>query len=111
VDTVVNSPQPLVVSLLIHPGAKERIRIFPNPFSDSLTVFVDKSNVKDKIKISIFTVAGELIYQFPEENGGEVFQQTWDGSNEDGKRVSGGIYLLKVDINGHSEIVKVAKIN
>jgi serine protease AprX len=107
-EKVVNSPQSMVVTLIIHPSGE--ISTFPNPFSDSLTIFVDKSDAKDNIKISIFTVAGELVYQFPPENGGDVFRKTWDGKNEDGKRVSDGIYLIKVDIGGHSEIVKVAKI-
>jgi len=107
-EKAVNSPQSTVVTLIIRSTAN--ISAFPNPFSNSLTVFVDKSDTKDKIKVSIFTVAGELAYRFPEEDGGKVFQKTWDGRNENGRRVSGGIYLLKVDINGHSEIVKVAKI-
>jgi hypothetical protein len=103
----INSPQNIVVTLIIHSIAK--IFAFPNPFQDSLTVFVDKSDAKDKINISIFTAAGELVYQFPEEYGGNVCQKTWDGKNEKGRNVSSGIYLLKVDINDHSEIVKIAK--
>jgi serine protease AprX len=104
----INWPQSVAVTLIIHSTVK--IVTFPNPFSDSLTVFVDKSDASDKIKLSIFTVAGELVYQFSERDGGEVFQKTWDGRNDRGRRVSSGIYLLKVDINGHSEIIKVAKI-
>jgi serine protease AprX len=109
-DTVINSPQPLVVSLLIRSRGKEKIFAFPNPFQDSLTIFVDKYDAKDKINTSIFTATGELVYQFPEEEGEKVFQKTWDGRNESGRNVSSGIYLLKVDINGHSQIVKIAKI-
>jgi hypothetical protein len=107
-EKAVNSPQSVVVTLTVYSLGK--ISAFPNPFSDNLTVFVDKSDAKDKIKISIFTVAGELVYQFSGEGGEKVFQKTWDGKNESGKNVSSGIYLLKVDTNGHSEIVKVAKI-
>ncbi|MCJ7577829.1 MAG: T9SS type A sorting domain-containing protein, partial [candidate division Zixibacteria bacterium] len=95
------------VTLIIRSTAK--IAAFPNPFQDSLTVFVDKSNANDKINVSIFTVAGELVYQFSEEDGEKVFERTWDGRNEKGRNVSSGIYLLKVDINDHSEIVKIAK--
>ena len=101
-------PQSVAVTLVIRSTAK--IVTFPNPFSDSVTVFVDKSDASDKIKLSIFTAAGELVYQFSEEDEGEVFQKTWNGRNDRGRRVSSGIYLLKVDINGHSEIIKVAKI-
>jgi serine protease AprX len=101
-------PQSVAVTLIMRSTAK--IVTFPNPFRDSLTVFVDKSDASDKIKLSIFTAAGELVYQFSERDGGEVFQKTWDGRNDRGRRVSSGIYLLKVDINGHSEIFKIAKI-
>lgn len=103
----VSSPQSVVITLIIHSTVK--IAAFPNPFQDSLTVFVDKSDANDKINVSIFTVAGELVYQFPEGDGEKVFEKTWDGKNEKGRRVSSGIYLLKVDINDHSEIVKIAK--
>jgi hypothetical protein len=106
-DNTLTLPVTAKVTLVIRSTAK--IFAFPNPFQDSLTVFVDKSNAKDKINISIFTVAGELVYQFPQEDGEKVFEKTWDGRNEKGRGVSSGIYLLKVDINDHSEIVKVAK--
>jgi hypothetical protein len=106
-DNTLTLPVTAKVTLVIRSTAK--IFAFPNPFQDSLTVFVDKSNAKDKINISIFTVAGELVYQFPQEDGEKVFEKTWDGRNEKGRGVSSGIYLLKVDINDHSEIVKIAK--
>jgi serine protease AprX len=107
-DDTLTLPVTVKVTLIIHSTAK--IVAFPNPFHDSLTVFVDKSDANDKISVSIFTVSGELVYQFPEEEGEKGFQKTWDGRNENGRSVSSGIYLLKVDINGHSEIVKIAKI-
>jgi serine protease AprX len=104
----IDFPQSVVVTLIIHSASE--IVTFPNPFSDSLTVFVNKSDPNDRINIFIFTVAGELVYQFSEEDRGEVFKKTWDGRNEKGREVSDGIYLLKVDINGHSEIYKIAKV-
>jgi len=114
-DTIKVSPkdaftlsQSAVIEGIIRSTTK--IVTFPNPFSDSLTVFVDKSDANHKVNIYIFTVAGELVYQFSEEDRGEIFQKTWNGRNERGRRVSSGIYLLKVDINGHSEILKIAKV-
>jgi serine protease AprX len=107
-DDALTPPITAKVTLIIH--ATNKIFAFPNPFQDSLTIFVDKYDAKDKINTSIFTAAGELVYQFPEEDGEKVFQKTWDGRNESGRNVSSGIYLLKVDINGHSQIVKIAKI-
>ncbi len=104
----ISSQQKVPVIFTLHPSAQ--VLTFPNPFSDSLTVHVKESDVPQKIKISVFTVAGELVYRFPENDGQESYQQTWDGSNEKGREVGSGIYLLKIDIDGQSQIVKVAKV-
>jgi hypothetical protein len=101
-------PRSAELEVIVH--SKAKIVAFPNPFSDSIAVFVDKSDPTDKINISVFTVAGELVYQFAEEEGQGAFRQTWDGKNDKGGSVSSGIYLLKVDINGHAEILKIAKV-
>lgn len=113
-DTL-NSQQKITVIFTIAPNVL--IRTFPNPFSDSLTVIVKTVDVADKVKISVFTVAGELVYQFPEKsgfdsggNGNGIYESIWCGRNEDGEETGSGIYLLKIDAGGKSRIVKVAKI-
>ena len=108
VDSAINSPQKVSVVFTLFPGVQ--VRTFPNPFTDSLTVIVEKPEEPHKIKISVFTVAGELVYRFPEEDAGEIYQQTWDGRNENGEEVGSGIYLLKIGTGGQSQIVKVAKV-
>jgi serine protease AprX len=107
-DSAINSPVKVPVVFTLHPSAQ--VLTFPNPFTDSLTVHVKESDVPQKIRISVFTVAGELVYRFPENDGQESYQQIWDGSNEKGREVGSGIYLLKIDIDGRSQIVKVAKV-
>ncbi len=101
-------PRSAELNVTIHAAAN--IVAFPNPFTDSITVFVDELHTADKVDISIFTAAGELVYRFPQPDGEEAFHKTWDGKNDKGRIVSSGIYLLKVDINDHSEILKVAKV-
>jgi flagellar hook assembly protein FlgD len=73
-------------------------------------VIVKEPNPLNKIKITVFTVAGELIYRFPQQYAEGIYQQTWDGRNEAGKEAASGIYLLKVDVGGQSQIVKAAKV-
>ena len=108
VDSAINSPQKVPVVFTLLPGVQ--VRTFPNPFIDSLTILVEKTDLPRKIKISVFTVAGELVYRFPEKYGQENYQQTWDGRNESGEDVGSGIYLIKIDIDDRSQIVKVAKV-
>ncbi|MGB8658395.1 MAG: S8 family serine peptidase [Candidatus Zixiibacteriota bacterium] len=111
----VNSPQKVPVSLFLYPTTQ--VRVFPNPFTDSLTVIVEKPSPASKIKISVFTVAGELIDRFPKESDfgstagdGKTYEHTWDGRNENGNEVGSGIYLLKTEVDDNSTIVKVAKV-
>jgi len=107
-DSAINSPEKVSVVFTLHPSVQ--ILTFPNPFKDTLTVIVEEPEEPRKIKISVFTVAGELVYRFPEEEGGKIFQHIWNGKNESGEEVGSGIYLLKIDIDGRSQIVKVAKV-
>ncbi|MCK4404680.1 MAG: S8 family peptidase [candidate division Zixibacteria bacterium] len=107
-DSAINPFQKVPVVFTLHPSAQ--VLTFPNPFSDSLTVIVEKPQAQNKIEVSVFTVAGELVYRFPEKDGQENYQQTWDGRNERGREVGSGIYLLKIDIDSQSQIVKVAKV-
>lgn len=107
-NNAINSRQKVPVILTIN--ATTQVQAFPNPFSDSLTVIAKKTDTASKIKVSVFNVAGELVYRFPQNDNEEIYEQTWDGRNEKGEEVASGIYLLKVDINDQSQIVKVAKV-
>jgi hypothetical protein len=107
-DSAINLSQKIPVLFTLHPGVQ--VLAFPNPFADSLTVIVKEQNPLSKVKIAVFTTAGELVFRFPERVAGPTYQQTWDGRNESGEEVASGVYLLHVDIGGRSEIHKVAKV-
>jgi len=111
----IDSSKKVPVNLVLHPNTQ--VRVFPNPFRDSLTIVIEKSDAFSRVKIYVFTVAGELVYKFPDksdfisgDNGKAIYEDTWDGRNENGEEVGSGIYLLKFDIDNRSQIVKVAKV-
>jgi subtilisin family serine protease len=106
-DAAINSPVKVPVALTLHPGVQ--VLTYPSPFADSLTVIVEEPDPLSRIRMAVFTVAGELVYRFPENQIKETWQQTWDGRNEKGQEVANGIYLLQVEIGDQSKIVKVAK--
>lgn len=91
----------------------EKIIAYPNPFDDSIYICV-KSAQGDDVKISVFTLAGEVIRKnllgtwLPAPNN--FFKSGWNGKNQRGEEVANGVYLIYVNINGSSEIYKVAKI-
>jgi hypothetical protein len=106
--SAINLFQKIPVYLTLHPGG--RVLTFPNPFTDSLTVIVEEEDPLSQVKVSVFTTAGELVYRFPEREANGIYQQSWDGRNENGEEVAGGVYLLHVDVGGRSEIYKVARV-
>ncbi len=91
----------------------EKIIAYPNPFDDSIYICV-KAAQGDDVKISVFTLAGEVIRKnllgtwLPPPNN--FFKSGWNGTNQRGEEVANGVYLIYVNINGSSEIYKVAKI-
>ncbi len=107
-DSAINTLTKIPVTLTIHPHVQ--VLAFPNPFTDSLTLVVEESPTPRQVKIAVFTAAGELVYRFPEDYGEDIYQYVWDGRNENGEEVASGIYLLKIDVDGNSQIKKVAKV-
>jgi serine protease AprX len=95
------------VNLLV--SGMGKVLVFPNPFKDSLSISIDKPNRKDKIRIWVFTLAGEPVYDWIVEDDQEFARISWLGKNMEGKEVTNGIYLIKIEINGSSQILKVAK--
>lgn len=69
---------------------------FPNPFSESTIIVFDVPE-RTQVKVSIFTLAGELVrglelfWDLGEKCGVE-----WDGRNESGEAVASGVYLYQV---------------
>jgi len=81
----------------------EDVIAYPNPFvvPDNGKVFFDYDGVAD---VSIFTLAGELVKETSTSRG-------WDGRNEAGERVAGGLYLFYISTpDGQSHTGKIALI-
>lgn len=88
---------------------EEKIFAFPNPFEDNLTVLV-KVPQSSQVQFSIFNPAGEKVLKSnPSLYDSENYVLFWKGKNEKNEEVASGLYLVKVDIDGNSEIIKVFK--
>ena len=76
------------------------ILIWPNPFNPLYAVYIgghgrvlQVSGLPPNAKIYFYTVAGELVNYFT-ESGGWAY---WDGTNQQGRMVSNGIYFYVVE--------------
>jgi hypothetical protein len=74
---------------------------YPNPFKDK-TVFTFQHNYADpvNVRIKIYTVAGRLIKEINQYNINDKFVAiNWDGVDQDGDKLSNGIYIYKLTVD------------
>ncbi|MFN3550503.1 MAG: hypothetical protein ACK4WJ_01660 [Endomicrobiia bacterium] len=81
---------------------KPKVYSFPNPFNPKngytvLKYFVPQGQKVDSLRVSIYNIAGELIYEFSDRNnldGGYAYYYAWDGKNQNGNLCSKGVYIV-----------------
>ncbi len=93
-------------------SALDMINVVPNPYyaysqyeRSRLDTRVKITNLPETCTIRIFNVSGKLIRTFKKDS--EITSQDWDLNNEQGIPVSGGVYMIHVDVPGiGTKIVK-----
>ena len=80
---------------------------YPNPFNPATTIAYQNAK-SEFVNISIFDLAGNRVKKILNQhvNSGLGFA-TWDGKNEIGQNVSGGIYLYSIDTPSFSQTRKM----
>ena len=83
------------------------ISIYPNPFNPSTTInfYLPES---DKVRLSIYSILGQEVYK--QQTGilkSGLQRLRWDGRDQYNKRVSSGVYLIKLSCNNTSLFEKV----
>ena len=94
------------VSLAIIPKNFLLFDTYPNPFNLSTTIrYVVpvegdfKENASSKIDLNIYNIRGQLVKRV--KNGNQkpgTYEVTWNGTNESGRIVATGIYLIRLSI-------------
>lgn len=70
---------------------------YPNPFNPT-TRFKFSLPERSQVRLEIYNLLGELVYQFPEkvlESG--IYEEEWNGIDNQNKKVASGIYILKLN--------------
>ncbi len=78
-----------------------QVRNYPNPFSDHTTFSFEhnKAGVNMEFRLQIFALSGHLVRSFVRQitpGGYRTEPIVWDGKNENGKKLSAGIYLYRI---------------
>jgi len=83
---------------------------YPNPLilsEDGSTIFKIEQELQNPLELTVFTLAGEKVYEGKAE--GTAFID-WKGENQSGERVASGMYLVHIKVGDDSEVFKVAVI-
>ena len=89
---------------------------YPNPFNNQTTIMYDipslMVNIVD-VEILIYNTVGTLVRTLDEGDKGAGQHTTlWDGRNDDGEKVSSGVYFyqLRAKVDGQSDYNKTKKM-
>lgn len=81
----------------------------PNPFTDTLTIFLGQTP-ETSAKITIHTISGEKVWEKISDNNSTPGEAViWNGTNLKGKRVAPGMYIVIVAAGKTVEKIKVFK--
>ena len=108
-NTMQGSPESPIV--LNFSGGESNARLYPNPFTDLLSIDVSVSQ-GDEVRISIYDALGRLVTTLPaatSENDG-AYHAAWNGQTAGNLSCPAGIYLVHITINGGEvSVYKVEK--
>ncbi len=85
------------------------LRTSPNPFQNSINIQFLMKNSASPVEISIYNLKGQEVQNFTPKNA-ENGQIKWDGKDKNGKALSSGIYLIKMQQGSKQVINKIAKL-
>ncbi len=77
------------------------LKNYPNPFTHSTTISLELNTENTEItEISIYNIKGQKIRTFANDQISKSLNQqiVWDGKDDNGQKVSSGIYFYKLTI-------------
>ncbi len=81
---------------------------YPNPFTDQITILFNLQQ-REKIQVEVYDILGKKISSLlNEETSGEQ-KIIWDGTNQENKPVTNGMYFILLRTSTTTEIIKVLK--
>lgn len=114
-------PDVWLLKIWPEPGVKEsdfsyniinNLEIMPNPFSKKTNIrwqiTDNRSQTADnRLQINIYDVSGRLITRFNHSTNQLFNQVTWDGCDNTGKKLAGGVYILQLEIGDFTSTRKL----
>jgi len=91
-------------------NSKTSLSNYPNPFNPCTEIRFQISDYREleSAEISIYNLKGQKIRSFEsaqDDNNG-YYSVVWNGDDENGKPVSSGVYLYKLNVDGKTEAMR-----
>lgn len=87
------------------------LKSYPNPFKDEVEISIKNDNATDqKIRLEIFDLVGRKIKEW-NLNVEKDSSIKWNGMSSDGKQISPGIYVLRLQSGSETISSKLVKRN
>ena len=94
----------------LQPNKYHLAQNYPNPFNPVTTIEYQLP-IDTQVTLRIFNIAGELVKILIEEKQSAGYHKIqWNGKDENGNSVAGGLYLLSLESDGFSQSNKMVLI-
>ncbi len=101
----------VVAGFPVEPADQQRVQVAvvasPNPFNTSTEISFNL-NVEDRVTVGVYDVGGRLVKRLADGNfksGKYTFR--WDGTDNSGEEVPSGIYFVKIQTSGTSDVKRI----
>jgi photosystem II stability/assembly factor-like uncharacterized protein len=89
------------------PGSGDILENYPNPFNPSTTIAFGVPE-ETRVTLRVYDMLGRLVTTLIDEIVPAGYHSvTWEGRNEDGKIVAGGVYMYRLTAGGFSSVRKM----
>lgn len=80
---------------------------YPNPFNPTTTIRFEISD-RQQISLKVYNVLGQVVKTLVNETKAPgVYYQIWDGKDDNGQKVSSGVYFYKLNVGNVSKTKKM----
>ena len=83
---------------------------YPNPFGEKTSFRIEWLNADQPVKVEVYNLRGQLVKSIYKGYSPNSLIYEWDGTDNNGKTVSSGIYSIKASQGKKNSIRKVIMI-
>ena len=85
------------------------MRVYPNPFCETITVSWDDAKGPHKPKAQVYNIRGQRVCNLNISESSGKFTATWDGRDQNNRRTAKGLYLIRIEHSSRRFVKKVIK--